>query len=379
MRLGKGATYDARQQLYKMANNDLSGLFSKYRNRLQKILKILISYNDLNYKRDNYSWLSEKEISLAEQWLSRQDDDTKSEMSTLSALANLRKAKSEIYKQDNIDKQYFNAMKDAYRLMNEIGEEIRGKKIVYSVVIGSEYKNNIATQKEQWDGLNIEEFLDLSSMSQITKDAARQGRYGRTLRLSSDSVVLSKLRNRQQGYHKWTANEIRQFNIYETLARSKSMGQSKKDPTKARWQDVNMGNITEGYLRLQKYNLKSVFESMRRTMERPAPFWQGGDLEESFDKIGIQIKTNGASITNIGSMISQLVKLDNQILKIEQIMSDPVKQEEYMQQSGISTSMEEMFKKEVDSLVMNFLQGTVEEKNAYMSTTYGGDSSWQYG
>jgi hypothetical protein len=39
-------------------------------------------------------------------------------------------------------------MKDAYRLMNEIGEEIRGKKIVYSVVMGSEYKNNRATQKE---------------------------------------------------------------------------------------------------------------------------------------------------------------------------------------------------------------------------------------
>jgi hypothetical protein len=47
----------------------------------------------------------------------------------------------------------------------------------------------------------------------------------------------------------------------------------------------------------------NVKESMLKTMSDPDPFWRGGDLEELYDFEGIQVKSEGASVTNISSLI----------------------------------------------------------------------------
>jgi hypothetical protein len=101
--------------------------------------------------------------------------------------------------------KYTEAMKNAYRLMNEMGEMLRGKPITYSVVISSGTKN---VSKEQFDGLNIDDFLELTTFSRNSA-----GGLGRTLRLSNKTTVLQKMQERQIinkniTYQKWSDTKL---------------------------------------------------------------------------------------------------------------------------------------------------------------------------
>jgi hypothetical protein len=55
-------------------------------------------------------------------------------------MTNLARVKNNSTEKIYEDK-YVNAMKNAYRLMNEMGEMLRGKPVTYSIVISSGTKN----------------------------------------------------------------------------------------------------------------------------------------------------------------------------------------------------------------------------------------------
>lgn len=374
---------DVKNRLYQQSGGNLSKFLKYYQTQLQYILKDLLSYNKLDY---NYQlldgkkeyWISEATSGLAKKWIDNPNLDEKTRQSILSSWSelgnNLQKPRQRAQERA-YEIKYMKAMKDAYRLMNEMGEVLRGKPIQYTVAIQSKS----GKQVDQFNGLNIDEFLDLATMTSNS-----QGRLGRRLHLDNQTTVLAKMktamsRNSSRITHEqWSARKISMYTSYKDFAKSKSMGRHSEDPNIGRWAKVNEGNTMEGFLRMQKYGL-DVKQSMLRTMSAPAASWQGGDFEEWFDPFGIQVKTNDASLTNVNSMISQLIKLDNQINKLDTILQNPQQYEQYMESQGMSNQMDKYFEEQIDGLVMNFLQGSVGEKNQYFQTTYGGKWEDNYG
>ena len=287
------------------------------------------------------SWISQKSKNgqlstkdLADAWIARN---------------NFEYRKDKLQESD-YETKYMEAMKNAYRLMNEMGEMLRGKPITYSIVLSSGTKN---FSKEQYDGLNIDDFLDLTTFSRNSV-----GGLGRTLRLANKTTVLQKMKEKQIKGTKWSETKTTWYKGFRDAVKKLNNNQ---------WEEVNEGNITEAFLRQLKYG-GTALSNMQKTMSAPAAFWQGGDLEEWWDPFGIQIKTNDATVTNVNSMISQLVKLDNQILKLDHFLQDPQQQERYMEQMSGKQPMDAAFQEAIDGLVLNFLQGTTKEKNAYFQS-----------
>lgn len=231
-------------------------------------------------------------------------------------------------------------LKEGYILLNEIGENIRGQKITYSITM-SKTGEALSTGGAGTQGvitwqIPMEEFLNL-----LTSSSRRL-----MLRSSSALYKMAEQASRKgQGtdnIEKWSEEKLNSFAIFNAQVRHWEQ-----------WTNVNEGNVLEAFFRfcgmdLQAQNVaysddsaywRALYNAMYSTMKAPDKFFVGGDIGDT------QIKGLAASVTNLNTLIQNL----EQVLSILQ------------QAPSTQKTTERYLKKEFSSKYATELQKTQDQ------------------
>lgn len=205
---------------------------------------------------------------------------------------------------------------DGYRILNEIGESIRGEKIKYSITVTGTGDWGSATssvnQVITWE-------VDYSVFAKLIKTGTKR------LTLKDPATIMSQLEelwteqvamalpHEQQTLFQrkeWTQQEINQYQSFHYYARRNRKEKGKKI-------FYNRGQTLEAYFRWISDRVKYTRDTaMVETAANNLPFYAGGDIEN------IQVKGMNASVSNIDTMISVLVDTQK---KLHQIISESQK------------------------------------------------------
>ena len=96
---------------------------------------------------------------------------------------------------------YKNNIEQAYKLINQIGEKVRGTEIQYSLILNGVEGE---TSRIEWTGLNITQFLELTNI------AAGSGR----MRLKSANTIMSTLKEKNAAnitMSKWSSQKEKAY------------------------------------------------------------------------------------------------------------------------------------------------------------------------
>ena len=233
---------------------------------------------------------------------------------------------------------------EGYRLLNEIGETLRGEEIMYSITFtktGKQIGNS--TEVYTWT-VPMSEFFNLVRFSETRI----------TLRDSSViyKMVQKQIQNDEKDnmIEKWTEQKIQDYALFNNEVRN--------NPNWEKWHKINEGNMLESYLRLLKNGgsvqsrdkVKKDSEYWHRlgtavssTMKAPDAFFKGGDIDNE------QIKGLHASVTNINTLMLNLQKVFS-ILKNAKINEEVL--DKYYKKSGLNLEQQQ---KEVEQEVINKL------------------------
>lgn len=196
---------------------------------------------------------------------------------------------------------------DGYRILNEIGESIRGEKITYSITITSTghwgSADAPAGQVITWD-------MDYSVFSKMIKTGSKR------LILADSATIMSQLSdiwsNQGEqatqsaifGRKEWSTSEISQYESFHSWSK-------RYRKTKGKKIFYNRGQTLEGYFRWLQERKKGIKYTrdmaMLETARNNLPFYAGGDLGS------VQIKGMNASVANIDTMISVLSDTQRQL------------------------------------------------------------------
>lgn len=196
---------------------------------------------------------------------------------------------------------------DGYRILNEIGESIRGEKITYSITITSTghwgSADASAGQVITWD-------MDYSVFSKMIKTGSKR------LILADSATIMSQLSdiwsNQGEqatqsaifGRKEWSTSEISQYESFHSWSK-------RYRKTKGKKIFYNRGQTLEGYFRWLQERKKGIKYTrdmaMLETARNNLPFYAGGDLGS------VQIKGMNASVANIDTMISVLSDTQRQL------------------------------------------------------------------
>lgn len=201
--------------------------------------------------------------------------------------------------QDNA--AYLQAMKKGYYLLNALGEQVRQDTITYTLVIRSPDNSSAI----QWEGISMDDmlgkydketglfgdsnFMTMYAHSYSEWSNEEQGRLGRTLVLKNLWKKANDELNTNNNVTKITGKN---FDLLQELDKQKGNRGNAAEALVG----INAGEITDK-------NLTNVMSQIRQNNK---PYWQGGDVGT------IQVKSNGASFTNV----SQLVYRLNQAIQI---------------------------------------------------------------
>lgn len=233
---------------------------------------------------------------------------------------------------------------EGYRLLNEIGETLRGEEIMYSITFtktGEQIGNS--TEVYTWT-VPMSEFFNLVRFSETRI----------TLRDSSAiyKMMQKQIQNDEKDnmIEKWTEQKIQDYTLFNNEVRN--------NPNWEKWHKINEGNMLESYLRLLKNGgsvqsrdkVKKDSEYWHRlgtavssTMKAPDAFFKGGDIDNE------QIKGLHASVTNINTLMLNLQKVFS-ILKNAKINEEVL--DKYYKKSGLNLEQQQ---KEVEQEVINKL------------------------
>lgn len=191
-------------------------------------------------------------------------------------------------------------LQEGYVLLNQIGEQIRGEEVTYSVTITAEGEALSSAAKVYTITTNLEEFLNMQNATSrrlIMKDPT-------TL---YNQYINTNNKNSKIKIEEWTPEKIQNFQIFNSQIRKIQSGK------KVRWKHINEGQALEAFLRAEVAGISIIAEPkgnraywgslahiMKTTMGKPDPFYQGGDIGNE------QIKGLHASITNINTLIATL-------------------------------------------------------------------------
>lgn len=191
---------------------------------------------------------------------------------------------------------------DGYKLLNKIGETIRGEQIKYSVTVtttGQAISKSNSGQVYTWV-VSLEDFLSLLTSS------------SRRLTLKKSSTIYKMLEaqikdeEKNPAYEQWDDEKLNSYKILVNQVRGVSWG---------KWAQINEGNILEIFFRFinggtvpsladyQDPYWRNLVLNIQATMKSPDTFYQGGDIND------IQIKGLRASVTNITTLINALTDL----------------------------------------------------------------------
>lgn len=191
---------------------------------------------------------------------------------------------------------------DGYKLLNKIGETIRGEQIKYSVTVtttGQAISKSSSGQVYTWI-VSLEDFLSLLTSS------------SRRLTLKGSSTIYKMLEaqikdeEKNPVYEQWDDEKLNSYKILVNQIRGVSWG---------KWAKINEGNILEIFFRFinggavpslvdyQDPYWRNLVLNIQATLKSPDTFYQGGDIND------IQIKGLRASVTNITTLINALTDL----------------------------------------------------------------------
>ena len=200
---------------------------------------------------------------------------------------------------------------DGYELLNEIGESIRGKQLLYSITVIPRGQGITLTDKRTKKIVTFT--VPMETLLTITRYTSTR------MFLQGRSKIYDVLHNHKEklasgiSEDDWGADKIEAYRQYDKCVRHIQ---------REAYSLVNTGNTLEGFFKYiagsrygqsipndrdQEYHA-SVAASFRASLGN-TPFWQGGDLGD------IQIKGLNASITNLNSLINTITKLTNILLR----------------------------------------------------------------
>lgn len=181
----------------------------------------------------------------------------------------------------------------AYRLLNEIGEKVRGAEVTYSLVLNTPG----GAGHVEWTGLKIDQFLSVTDI--IGGDTGK-------IVLKKTDTIMNKLSNMNADnitYQKWTKQKENAYQHFQDVIQKRGT-----------WKDLNEGQMLEAfskYYRRKNKDDNMILDVMKDTLSAPEAFWQDGD-----DQIGtgskkrvIQYKSNDASVTTVNTLIAKLEKV----------------------------------------------------------------------
>ena len=187
------------------------------------------------------------------------------------------------------DMLYKNNIEQAYKLINQIGEKVRGTEIQYSLIL-----NGIEgeTSRIEWTGLNITQFLELTNI------ATSSGR----MRLKSANTIMSTLKEKNAAnitMSKWSSQKEKAYQHFVDVVQKRGT-----------WSDLKEGQMLEAfskYYRRKNKDDNMILDAMKDTLSAPEAFWQGGD--DQIGKRSIQYKANDASVTDVNTVVAKLDKI----------------------------------------------------------------------
>lgn len=288
-------------------------------------------------------------------WLNRaQEYVTKNSSLTLTTGAKL--ALEEINERniayDNLENAYLEVLNEqqevegakliaeGYKLMNHIGETIRGDKITYSVTIP--FDGSYIT----WNG-SMEEFIGSWNGKQYTGmvNFSRRRMY-----LKSTKSLLTKYNEQYPTWTKWDSDKTDAFNSFINRIRSNEQFD--------KWKKVNQGNMLEAFSRIYKKGEISqdkieagyldylIADTMSITLRNTDPFWSGGDIGTE------QLKGANASVTNVSQLIYQLNDTRN---FIQSILIKLPGEAQIPNVGKVTASVEKKIQEELEQLIRQFL------------------------
>lgn len=289
-------------------------------------------------------------------WLNRAQEYV-NKNNTLSLTVGASQALTEITERsvfyDNLENAYLEVLNEqqevegakliaeGYKLMNRIGETIRGDQITYSVTIP--YGDTYIT----WNG-SMEEFIGKWNGKQYTGmvNFSRRRMY-----LKSTKSLLAKYNEQYPTWTKWEPEKAEAFKSF--IQRIRSNKQFDK------WKKVNQGNMLEAFSRIyqkdkdiSKSNIEQgyldylIADAMTITLKNNDPFWSGGDIDTE------QLKGANASVTNVSQLIYQLNDTRN---FIQSILIKSPGEAQVPNVTGITASIEKKIQEDLEQLIRQFL------------------------
>lgn len=243
---------------------------------------------------------------------------------------------------------------EGYRILNEIGESIRGEKITYSITLTSTGHWGSATAPA---GDVITWTMDYSAFSKLVKIGTKRLTVMDTFAASkqleemwinqTSDNMLAQLDGQKQNpvslfqRKEWDISQINQYESFHSYAK-----RSRKDKGGKKI-FYNRGQTLEAYFRWlagQGPGIKYIRDkAMAETAANNLPFYAGGDLEN------VQIKGMNASVANIDTMITVLQETQAQlhliIAESEKLSQDTSKVDVSKINSNIDTAIKSLLNK----------------------------------
>lgn len=233
--------------------------------------------------------------------------------------------------------QYQARIIEGYRVLNQIGEAIRGTEITYTLIL-----NNDGSHVE-WSGLNMKQFLPLVSVTPTGN-----------INLRSDTVIneLLKSSNGSQNikYSKWTKEKEQAYLNFKDIIQNSG-----------KWKKLNEGQQLEAFSKYYRYKNKtddSALKAMSETLSFPEAFWQDGDdqIGKGKDKRVIQYKGAGASVTNVDTLIAKLEKVYSALMEIQ---NQSYNHAPYADNQGLVQRAESNMNNSIKKLIVQFINNDV--------------------
>lgn len=181
----------------------------------------------------------------------------------------------------------------SYRLLNEIGEKVRGAEVQYSLVLNTPG----GAGHIEWSGLNIDQFLSVTDII--------GGNTGKIMLKKTDTVMnkLSNMKADNITYQKWTKQKENAYQHFQDVIKKRGT-----------WKELNEGQMLEAfskYYRRKNKDDNMILDIMKDTLSAPEAFWQDGDdqIGAGSNKRVIQYKSNDASVTTVNTLIAKLEKV----------------------------------------------------------------------
>ena len=140
--------------------------------------------------------------------------------------------------------QYQARVVEGYKVLNQIGEAIRGTEITYTLILSGDGGGHV-----EWAGLNMKQFLSLVSV-------APSG----DINLRSDTVINKLLNssNRSQNieYSKWTKEKEQAYLNFKNVVQNSG-----------KWKKLNEGQQLEAFSKYYRYKNKTEDSALKAMSE----------------------------------------------------------------------------------------------------------------